>query len=265
MNDVIRPAEGEPDPVCCLLLFASLRELAGSGSVKIPASNLLALVDAASESFGPEFAAAAARAVCAIDGETVPRDQWGSTPLMGTEEIALFPPVSGGSDDEVREGARVPAAVLTVSDRSASGESEDTSGPALVDFLETEGFEVVATAIVPDDAALIAGKLEGWTDFQTARLVVTTGGTGLGPRDVTPEATLSVIEKEAVGLGELMRRSSDEPRAALSRQIAGVRNGCLIVNVPGSRAAAIECMVSIVEVLEHAIHAASGGDHNTGV
>lgn len=248
-------------PVNRVLLFAALREAAGSGAVKIAATNMQELVNKACEEFGVEFAAVCERAIAAIDGETIPRSEWAGTILTGNEEIALLPPVSGGSDYAPEAGTKITAAVLTVSDRGYAGETEDASGPAIVELLEAEGFDVVASDLVPDDQRLIADKIRGWADFQTARLIVTTGGTGLGPRDVTPEATLSVLEKEAPGLGELMRRSSDNSRAALSRQTAGVRNGCLIVNLPGSRSAAVECMVAIVELVEHAIHAASGAGH----
>ncbi|RIK05873.1 MAG: hypothetical protein DCC49_11985 [Acidobacteria bacterium] len=253
--------DSEEVPINKVLLFASLREAAGSGAVKIAASNLQELVNKACEEFGVEFAAVCERAVAAIDGETIPRSEWHSTLLTGAEEIALLPPVSGGSDYAPETGERISAAVLTVSDRGFRGETEDTSGPAIVELLESEGFEVIATDVVPDDESQIAEKIRGWADFQTARLIVTTGGTGLGPRDVTPEATRAVLEKEAVGLGELMRRSSDNPRSALSRQTAGVRNGCLVINLPGSRAAAIECLVAVVGLVDHAIHAAGGAGH----
>lgn len=256
-------------PVNRVLLFASLRETAGSGAVKIAASNVQELVNKACEQFGVEFASVCERAVAAIDGETIPRSEWHSTRLTGAEEVALLPPVSGGSNDSSdRAPDRAPetdekitAAVLTVSDRGFRGETEDTSGPGIVELLESEGFDVIATDMVPDDESQIAEKIRGWADFQTARLIVTTGGTGLGPRDVTPEATRTVLEKEAIGLGELMRRSSDNPRSALSRQTAGVRNGCLVINLPGSRAAAIECLVAVVGLVDHAIHAAGGAGH----
>lgn len=248
-------------PVNRVLLFASLREAAGSGAVEISASNVQELVNKACEKFGVEFASVCERAVAAIDGETLPRSQWHSTLLTGTEEVALLPPVSGGSDYSPEASDKITAAVLTVSDRGFRGETEDTSGPAIVELLESEGFDVIATAAVPDDESQIVEKIRGWADFQTARLIVTTGGTGLGPRDVTPEATQTVIEKEAVGLGELMRRSSDNPRSALSRQTAGIRNGCLVVNLPGSRAAAIECLAAVIGLFDHAIHAAGGAGH----
>lgn len=248
-------------PVVRVLLFASLREAAGSGSVKIAAANLQDLVNKACKEFGIEFASVCERAVAAIDGETVPRSEWPTTALTGDEEIALLPPVSGGSDYAPEAGDKITAAVLTVSDRGYAGETEDTSGPAIAELLESEGFDIVARDVVPDDETMIGEKIKGWADFQTARLIVTTGGTGLGPRDVTPEATRSVLEKEAVGLGELMRRSSDNPRSALSRQTAGVRNGCLVINLPGSREAAIECLVTVVGLVDHAIHAAGGAGH----
>lgn len=236
-----------------LLLFASLREIAGTSAVEIEAGTLGELVAEACDRFGSSFAQICERSIAAVDGENVPSSEWDSFSLDGSIEIALLPPVSGG--------APATAAVLTVNDRCSAWEAEDTSGPAIVEFLESEGYEVAATDIVADDATLIGEKISQWADFLVARLIVTTGGTGLGPRDVTPEATRDVLDKEAPGIGELMRASADTSLAYLSRQTAGVRNGCLVINLPGSRAAAVECLVAVAEVLEHALHAAGGGGH----
>lgn len=251
-------------PANKVLLFASLREAAGTGAVEVEAETLAVLVTKVCDRFGDPFRQICLRAVTAVDGESIPRAEWATYELDGSQEVAILPPVSGGSDVisiDRSSGGQATAAVLTISDRCSAGETEDTSGPAIIEFLESEGYEVTAKGVVPDESDLIREKLEGWADFKTAQLIVTTGGTGLGPRDVTPEATRAVVEREAPGIGELMRSSSDTTRAYLSRQVAGVRNGCLIVNLPGSRAAAIECLVATVELFEHAIHAASGGNH----
>ena len=151
------------------------------------------------------------------------------------------------------------AAVLTVSDRSARGQRPDEAGPLVASLLEAGGYQVVEVSIVPDEqpnieAALIrlAGK---------AALVVTTGGTGFSPRDVTPEATLAVCERMAPGIPEAMRAASlaITPRAMLSRAAAGLRGGSLIVNLPGSPKAARENLEAVLPTLEHGLKMLLGG------
>jgi len=161
--------------------------------------------------------------------------------------------VSGaGAAPEVR------AVVLTVSDRASAGQSPDESGPAVRQLLEDAGFEVGAVQILPDVHQLIAQFLASASVHY--QLVVTTGGTGLGPRDVTPEATRSVLDYEVPGLGELMRAAGvrQTPMAALSRSMAGVRGHALIVNLPGSVAGARESLAAIVPVLGHAVQLLAG-------
>ncbi len=149
----------------------------------------------------------------------------------------------------------VRVAILTVSDRSSRGERPDASGPALIKFCEGNGWTVANVAILPDDQIAISAKLVEWADNERIDLVLTTGGTGFAPRDVTPEATLSVIHRLAPGLAEAMRSASLRitPHAMLSRAVAGIRNTTLIVNLPGSPKAALENLANIAPVLPHAI------------
>ncbi|MFO8037768.1 MAG: MogA/MoaB family molybdenum cofactor biosynthesis protein [Anaerolineales bacterium] len=145
-------------------------------------------------------------------------------------------------------------AVLTVSDRSYRGERADQSGPALVEKISTQGWEVTSTAIVPDDQALIIDKLRAWSEGEVD-VILSTGGTGFAPRDITPEATKAVIERLAPGIAEAMRAASLDitPHAMLSRAVAGIRKGTLIVNLPGSPKAAVENLEVILPVLPHAV------------
>jgi cyclic pyranopterin phosphate synthase len=155
------------------------------------------------------------------------------------------------------------AVVLTCSNRSAAGEREDASGPALVGALRDAGWDVAPDAIVvADDEAVIAGTLTQLADAGH-RLVLTTGGTGLAPTDVTPAATRRVIDRELPGLAELMRAAgvSSTPMAALSQGVVGVRGGSLIANLPGSPRGAVESLAALLPVLRHALDQLAGGDH----
>ena len=146
------------------------------------------------------------------------------------------------------------AAILTVSDRAAAGIYEDESGPALASFLAVRGFDIVATALVPDERTQIEAQLRAWVSDGIA-LVVTTGGTGFSPRDVTPEATLAVCERLAPGIPEAMRSASRAitPHAVLSREVAGIAASTLIINVPGSPKAAIENLSAVIEAIPHGL------------
>jgi molybdenum cofactor synthesis domain-containing protein len=144
--------------------------------------------------------------------------------------------------------------VLTISDSASSGKREDLSGPEAKRILEEAGFDVAAIEVLPDDRATIESRLRRACE-QGFRLVVTSGGTGLSPRDVTPEATEAVLEKAAPGIAELMRLESFKatPRAALSRAVAGVRQSTLIINLPGSVKGVRECLTAVRPILGHAL------------
>jgi molybdenum cofactor synthesis domain-containing protein len=164
----------------------------------------------------------------------------------------------------------VRVAVLTVSDRSFGGEREDRSGPAVAQALErlVAGVEIVERKIVPDDRAAIESELKRLADTDAADLVLTTGGTGLSPRDVTPQATLAIADYEVPGIGEAMRAvtRASLPAAILSRQFAGVRGRTLVVNLPGSPSGAVECLEAVAGVLRHAVATLRGeaGDEHPG-
>jgi molybdopterin adenylyltransferase len=149
----------------------------------------------------------------------------------------------------------IKVAILTVSDRSFRGEREDLSGPALGVEAEKLGWSVVRTAILPDEISEIAKTLAEWADNDLADLILTSGGTGFAPRDVTPEATRQVVERLTPGLDEAMRAASLKitQHAMLSRAVSGIRKATLIVNLPGSPRGALETLAVITPVLPHAI------------
>ena len=155
------------------------------------------------------------------------------------------------------------AVIITVSDRCARGEQRDESGPALAELLREAGARVVATEVLSDDLEPLAQKLSEYADREDVNLIATTGGTGFGPRDNTPEATWSVIEKEAMGLAEAMRMETlrQTPLAMLSRGACGIRSGTLIVNLPGSPKGVRESFAVIKPVLGHAVALLGGKPH----
>jgi len=152
------------------------------------------------------------------------------------------------------------AKILVLSDACSLGERQDLSGQALRETLEAHQWTVVESAILPDDFTQIRNQLEAWAKVDDCDAIFTTGGTGLAPRDVTPEATRAVIEKEAPGLAELIRAEGLKKtrRAALSRGIVGICNGKIIVNLPGSPRGARESLESILDLLPHAIDICQG-------
>jgi molybdopterin adenylyltransferase len=145
--------------------------------------------------------------------------------------------------------------ILTVSDRSARGERADESGPLLRQMAERHGWMVEREGVVPDDSPSIQATLMDWADQARLDLILTTGGTGFAPRDVTPEATRAVIEREAPGLAEAMRAASlaKTPHAMLSRAVCGIRGRTLVINLPGSPKAARENLETILPAIPHAI------------
>lgn len=161
---------------------------------------------------------------------------------------------------------KIHCGVLTISDKGAVGERTDTSGPRLVEILKSNAFTVSTTGIVADERDQIAEILTEWSDTLKLDLILTTGGTGISPRDVTPEATQAVIEREIPGMGEAMRAASLRitPYAMLSRGVAGIRGKTIIINLPGSEKGARENLETALPALRHAIDRLQGGRADCG-
>ena len=151
-------------------------------------------------------------------------------------------------------------AILTISDAGSRGERADTSGDAVSEIAAREGFTQVCRAIVADEGETISARLREWCDGGEIDLVLTTGGTGLGPRDVTPEATREVLDIEAPGIAEGIRAQTlaKTPFAMLSRSVSGVRSGCLIINLPGSPKGVRECLEAAMPAIPHALEMIKG-------
>ncbi len=154
--------------------------------------------------------------------------------------------------------------IITISDSVSAGHREDGSGKALAQRCRELGWEVISASIVPDEEALIRTQFLALADAGKLDLILTTGGTGLGPRDVTPEATASVANRLVPGLGERMRQVgvAKNPNAALSRAVAAIRGTTLIVNLPGSPRGAVESLDAIAELLPHAVSVLHGARHD---
>lgn len=158
------------------------------------------------------------------------------------------------------------AAVLTISDSAHAGQRVDLSGPAVRERLEQLGWSVVAMEVLPDERELIAQRLATLADGNQLSAIFTTGGTGVAPRDVTPEATRSVLEREIPGLAELMRARGREvtPRAVLSRGVAGTRGKVLVVNLPGSPRGALDSLDAMVDLVPHILELLRGSSEHAG-
>lgn len=150
--------------------------------------------------------------------------------------------------------------ILTISDKGWQGQRYDESGKAIRDSLAVLDSRVVKYEVIPDEMDVIAGKLVEWADEGNVDVILTTGGTGLGPRDVTPEATLSIVDKVVPGFTEVMRTKTFNatPFAMLSRAVAGVRGKCLIINLPGSPKAVQECLEIVSTAIPHAVEILRG-------
>ena len=156
--------------------------------------------------------------------------------------------------------------ILTVSDKGHAGEREDTAGPELGRLLDPDCFKVAAYRVVPDEPQAIVAQLVAWCDEARLDLILTTGGTGLSPRDLTPEATLSVAEREVPGIPEAMRASglTHTPHAMLSRGVAAIRGGTLIINLPGSPRGARQNLEAVAKALPHALEKLRGSPAECG-
>jgi molybdopterin adenylyltransferase len=157
-------------------------------------------------------------------------------------------------------------AIVTVSDRGAAGLREDRSGQVLAEYLESQGYKIMVRALVPDEVPAIAEQLRRCTDVERVALVVTTGGTGVAPRDLTPEATLQVVERLVPGMAEAMRAASllQTPHAMISRAVVGIRNATLIINLPGSPRGALENLSVLLPALPHALEKIQGDPSECG-
>lgn len=165
-----------------------------------------------------------------------------------------------GANPNVANRSRIRAAILTISDKGSRGERTDQSGPALSRWLGEHDVEIAVTAMLADEQPLIASALQQWSDSGDTDLILTTGGTGVSPRDVTPEATLQVLHRVIPGFSEAMRAASltKTPFAIVSRAVCGIRNRTLILNLPGSPKAAVENLEAVWAAVPHTIRKLQG-------
>ena len=159
------------------------------------------------------------------------------------------------------------AGIITVSDKGSQGKREDLSGPAIAEMLAGAAISIKKTLIIPDEVEQISKAIIQFADIEQLDLILTTGGTGVSPRDLTPDATLKVIDKEVPGMAEAMRIASMKitPHAMISRAVAGIRGRCLIINLPGSPKGAKENLAVVLPALKHAIEKIKGDDRDCAV
>ena len=159
------------------------------------------------------------------------------------------------------------AGIITVSDKGSQGKREDKSGPAIAEMLAEAGIEIKQTLIIPDEVEQIQKTIIQFADVEKLDVILTTGGTGVSPRDLTPDATLKVIDKEVPGMAEAMRLASMKitPHAMISRAVAGIRGRCLIINLPGSPKGAKENLTAVLPALQHAIEKIKGDDRDCAI
>ncbi len=159
------------------------------------------------------------------------------------------------------------AGIITVSDKGSQGKRQDLSGPAIAEMLAEAGIEIKQTLIIPDEVEQIQKTIIQFADVEKLDVILTTGGTGVSPRDLTPDATLKVIDKEVPGMAEAMRLASMKitPHAMISRAVAGIRGRCLIINLPGSPKGARENLTAVLPALQHAIEKIKGDDRDCAI
>jgi len=237
--------------------FAGVEITLGEDSIEI-ASRVTAVWKT-----GVEMEALAAASVAALTLYDMLKIIDGTMEITG---VRLTGKKGGKSDFRPPDSAKTVAGVLVLSDSRSSGQAEERSGRAIRDRLVSLGVPVAEFAVIPDDAAQIARELTRWADSLALDIVITTGGTGVGPRDVTPEATSAVIERELPGVAEMLRAHGQERNrnSMLSRGVAGVRGRTLIVNLPGSERAVNESLDVILPWILHAIGMLRGDGHKGG-
>jgi len=159
------------------------------------------------------------------------------------------------------------AGIITVSDKGSQGKRQDLSGPVIAEMLAGAGIEIKQTLIIPDEVEQIQKTIIQFADVEKLDMILTTGGTGVSPRDLTPDATLQVIDKEVPGMAEAMRLASMKitPHAMISRAVAGIRGRCLIINLPGSPKGAMENLAAVLPALQHAIEKIKGDDRDCAI
>jgi len=210
---------------------------------------------------GVEMEALTAASVCAL---TLYDMMKAVDDTMEITSVMLLSKKGGKSDFSEKPDMQIKGAVIVTSDSATAGEKEDISGKLIVERLKTEGIEVIDYRIIPDDPDKLKSLIIELSDEKKADLIITTGGTGLGPRDISPDATLQVIDREVPGIAETLRAFGQErtPYSMLSRGVAGVRGNTIIINLPGSKNAAIESLNVLFPAVFHSFKMLRGAGHD---